>query len=172
MKLSAARAPRGRSAIDIPIAALVWLATWLTGNLLAGVVIAATGHSGSGPKPVWVSVVGAVGLWIPMLVGLVYLSRRLGVGSFAADFGFAWQPVDLVGLPVGVLSQLVLLRLVYWPLGQWWPNTFGRAKVEKSARDLSDAAHGGWLVVLVVVVVIGVGFLGEGLVHGLVATSA
>src|SRR4051794_36407024 len=122
MKLTAARAPRGRSAIDVRIATLVWLATWLTGNLLAGAILGATGHGGGGKQPVWVSVVGAVALWVPMLGGLVYLSRRLGVGSFAADYGFRWEPVDLVGLPVGVLSQLVLLRLVYWPLGQWWPD--------------------------------------------------
>ena len=155
MKLSVARAPRGRSAIDIPIAALVWLATWLTGNLLAGVILGAAGRSGGGPQPVWVSVVGAVALLLPMIGGLVYLSRRLGVGSFAADYGFSWQPADLVGLPVGVLSQLVLLRLAYWPLGQWWPHTFGRDKVEQSARDLSDAAHGGWYVLLVLIVVVG-----------------
>jgi uncharacterized protein len=167
MKLSVARAPRGRSAIDIPIAALVWLATWLSGNLLAGVILGATGHGGSGPQPVWVSVIGAVALWIPMIVGLVYLSQRLGVGSFAADYGFSWQPADLIGLPVGVLSQLVLLRLAYWPLGQWWPHTFGRDEVEQSARDLSDAAHGGWLVVLVLVVVVGAPFVEELMYRGL-----
>src|ERR1700710_2136575 len=101
MKLSAARGPRGRSAIDVTIAATVWAATWLTGNLLAGVILGLAGESGSGPHPGWVSVVGAVALWVPMVVGLVYLSQRLGVGSFAADFGFSWQPVDLIGIPVG-----------------------------------------------------------------------
>ena len=167
MKLSAARAPRGRSAIDVPLAALVWLATWLTGNLLAGVVLGALGHGGSGPQPVWVSVVGAASLWTPMLVGLVYLSQRLGVGSLAADFGLSWQPVDLIGIPIGVLSQLVLLRLAYWPLGQWWPHTFGRDKVEQSARDMSDKAHGGWLVLLVLVVVVGAPIVEELMYRGL-----
>ncbi len=167
MKLSAARAPRGKSAIDIPIAALVWLATWLIGNLIGGIILGAAGHGGSGPQPVWVSVVGALSLWVPMIVGLWYLSRRLGVGSFAADFGFSWQPIDLIGIPVGVLSQLVLLRLAYWPLGQWWPHTFGSRRVEKTARDLSNTAHGGWLVVLVLVVVVGAPFVEELMYRGL-----
>ncbi|MCU1503569.1 MAG: hypothetical protein JWM12_2923 [Ilumatobacteraceae bacterium] len=167
MKLSVARAPRGRSAIDIPIAALVWLLTWLVGNLIAGIILGAAGHGGSGPQPVWVSVVGAVVLWMPMLAGLWYLSQRLGVGSFAADYGCSWQPVDLVGLPIGVLSQLVLLRLAYWPLEQWWPQTFGREKVEQSARDLSGAAHGGWLVLLIIVVVVGAPIVEELMYRGL-----
>lgn len=166
MKLSVARAPR-RSAIDIPIAALVWLATWLIGNLVAGIILGAAGQSGSGPHPVWVNVVGAIAQWVPMLAGLYYLSRRLGAGRFAADYGFAWQPVDLIGLPIGVLSQLVLLRLAYWPLGQWWPHTFGRDQVEEKARELADTAHGGWLVVLIVVVVVGAPIVEELMYRGL-----
>ena len=71
------------------------------------------------------------------------------------------------GIPVGVLSQLVLLRLAYWPLGQWWPSTFGSTKVEKSARELSDTAHGGWLILLIVVVVVGAPVIEELMYRGL-----
>ena len=56
----------------------------------------------------------------------------MGTGSIAADFGLRFQPIDLIGIPLGVLCQLVLLRLLYWPLEQWWPHTFGREHVERA----------------------------------------
>jgi membrane protease YdiL (CAAX protease family) len=159
--------PRHRESIDIATAAGIWLTTWLAGNLIGGAVLGAAGESGSGPHPLWVSVVGAASLWTPMLAGLWYLSRKLGTGSFAVDYGFDFRLVDLIGIPVGVLSQLVLLRLAYWPLEQWWPHTFGRVKVEKTARELYDTAHGGWFVVLVLVVVIGAPLVEELMYRGL-----
>src|SRR3954469_10480179 len=111
-----ARPARGTGGIDIRTAALTWLLTWLVGNLLGSLVITIAGEGGSGPHPLWVSVVSAVALWGPMLVGLWYLSARVGSGNPAHDFGLRFHPIDLIGVPLGVLCQLVLVRLVYWPL--------------------------------------------------------
>ncbi len=162
-----ARTARGIGGVDIRTASLVWLLTWLVGNLLGSLVLGATGHGGGGAQPLWVSVAGAVSLWLPMLAGLWYLSDRVGSGSVTTDFNLRFQPIDLVGIPLGVLCQLVLLRLLYWPLEQWWPSTFGRDRVEQSARDLADAAHGGWYVILVLVVVVGAPIVEELMYRGL-----
>ncbi|MFT3853035.1 MAG: CPBP family intramembrane metalloprotease [Ilumatobacteraceae bacterium] len=162
-----ARPGRGNEGIDIRTASLVWLLTWLVGNLLGSLIVTVGGGGGGDSAPLWVNVVGAVCLWVPMLAGLWYLSDRLGSGNIARDLNLRFQPIDLVGIAVGVLSQLVLLRLLYWPLEQWWPNTFGRDRVEQSARDLSDAAHGGWYVLLVFVVVIGAPIVEELMYRGL-----
>lgn len=159
----------GRPSIGITAgtAAAVWLVTWLFGNLIGGAVLAAVGHSGGGSQPVWVNVIGAASLWVPMIVGLWFVSRRDGTGSFAVDFGLRVAPIDLLGIPIGMLSQLVLLRLAYWPLERWWPSTFGREQVERTARELSNTARGGWLAVLVVVVVVGAPLLEELMYRGL-----
>ena len=162
-----ARPARGSSGVDIGTASMVWLLTWLVGNLLGSLVIGIAGGDGDGTRPLWVNVVAAVSLWVPMLVGLWYLSDRVGTGSIVRDYNLRFQPIDLIGIPLGVLSQLVLLRLLYWPLEQWWPNTFGREHVERSARDLSDAAHGGWYVVLVLIVVVGAPIVEELMYRGL-----
>jgi len=162
-----ARPARGSGQIDIRLACLTWLLTWLVGNLVGSLVLGITGHGGGGVQPLWVSVVGAVCLWVPMLVGLWYLSDRVGSGSIVADYGLRFEPIDVIGIPIGVLSQLVLLRLLYWPLEQWWPHTFGRERVEQSARDLSDAAHGVWFVVLVLIVVVGAPIVEELMYRGL-----
>lgn len=155
-------------AITIRIAALAWLAAWVGGNLIAAAVVSATGERGGEvDTPVWVTLLGSLALWVPMVIVLVEVSRRYGSGRLDADFGMRFAPIDLVGLPVGLLSQLVLLRLVYWPLESWWPDTFSTPRLERSARTLYDSAEGGWLVVLVLIVVVGAPLIEELLYRGL-----
>jgi membrane protease YdiL (CAAX protease family) len=124
----------------------------------------------------------AVGLWAPMLVGMwlvadrsgrrTPLPRRFGINDFADEYGLRFKVVDLLGIPIGVLSQLVLLRAVYWPLESAWPDTFSRSRVERNARDLYDQAHGAWLVGLLVIVVIGAPIVEELMYRGLLQGSA
>ncbi|NQV97437.1 MAG: CPBP family intramembrane metalloprotease, partial [Acidimicrobiaceae bacterium] len=123
-----------------------------------------------GNEPKWFLGVSAVALWVPFVVGLLVVSRRLGSGNFSQDFFLRFRRIDLVGIPIGVLSQLVLVGLVMWPFRVAFPETFAPEKVEKRARDLFDNAHGPWLFVLIVVVVLGAPFVEElvyrGFIHG------
>jgi membrane protease YdiL (CAAX protease family) len=159
--------------IGVSQAVAVWLMAWLLGNLVGAAVIAGAGYGSSSNAPVWVTMVAAISLWTPMLVGLWALSKRFGRGRFVEDYGLRFKVVDLVGVPIGVLAQLVVVRSVYWPLERGWPQTFSRSRVERNARDLYDQAHGGWLLVLVAIVVVGAPFVEElvyrGLLQGAVA---
>jgi uncharacterized protein len=176
-KVSPTRVDPDQARIGVTQAFAVWVITWLVGNVVGASVISAAGYSSQSDAPVWVTVVLAVGLWAPMLVGMWVLSDRLGrpqtVRStlgwrhFADEYGLRFKLVDLVGVPVGVLAQLVVVRLVYWPLERGWPDTFSRSRVERNARDLYDQAHGGWLVALVAIVVIGAPFVEELMYRGL-----
>ncbi len=158
----------GEPAITIRIAALAWLAAWVGGNVVASFVVAATGKTaGEVDTPVWVTLVGSLALWAPMVLVLVEVGRRYGTGSVAEDYRLRFAPVDLIGLPVGFLSQLVLLKLVYWPLEAIWPSTFSTPRMEENARTLYDSAQGGWLVVLVLIVVVGAPLVEELLYRGL-----
>jgi uncharacterized protein len=89
------------------------------------------------------------------------------VRSIVREYGLSLQPIDLLGIPIGALTQLVLLRLLYWPLESWWPETFSSPKVEESARTLYESAHGLWLVGLVLLVVVGAPLVEELLYRGL-----
>jgi membrane protease YdiL (CAAX protease family) len=71
-----------------------------------------------------------------------------------------------------VLSQLVLLRALYWPLQRAWPDTFGNRELERNARELYDRAHGGWIAVLVFVVVVGAPLVEELVYRGLLQGAA
>lgn len=167
-RVSAVRLGVDETRITFGLAAVAWLGCWFAGNLLGSMVVAATGRdAGATDTPVWVTLVAALALWIPMLIGLREVSHRFGLGSFARDYGLAFRPIDLIGIAIGALTQLVLVPLVYWPLQSWFPHTFNVADREENARTLYDSANGAWLVVLVVIVVVGAPLVEEMLYRGL-----
>ncbi len=162
------RSTDGPPGITVGIAIVAWLLAWLVGNLLGAIIISATGRTaGLSSTPIWVTVIGAVGLWVPMVVVLREVSRRFGSASFVADFSVRFRPIDAVGVLIGVVSQLALLRLVYWPLEAIWSTTFSSDRLERSARTLTDSAHGVWIAALVVIVVIGAPLVEELMYRGL-----
>jgi uncharacterized protein len=166
-QVSPTRVDPHQARITVGQAFLVWAAGWIVGNLLGAAVVAGTGYSSTTEAPVWVSMVLAAALWGPMLIGLWLLSDRLDARPFIDEYGLRFKLVDLIGIPVGVLSQLVVVRLIYWPLERGWPDTFSRSRVERNARDLYDQAHGGWLLGLVLIVVIGAPIVEELVYRGL-----
>ena len=105
-------------------------------------------------------------------MALVLVSRRFATGRPFGDYRLSFRRVDLVGVPIGVLSQLVLLRLVYWPLQTWWPNTFSDKRLDQNAKELYDTAKGIWVVILVLVIVVGAPFVEELVYRGLLMGAA
>lgn len=108
-----------------------------------------------GRQPDWFLLAGALSLWVPQLVLLFLFTRRAGTGLFRDDLSFRFRMVDLWGVPIGVLSQVLLVGLVTWPFRTWFPDTFNVDNVEDRARSLYDSAQGPWLVVLALIVVLG-----------------
>lgn len=163
----------GHPRFSIGVAAGTWFVTLLVGYALTLVAFAATGLAGevASELPPWATVVSVSALWIPELIGLRMVSRRYGTGSMRDDYGLRFRFSDLLGVPLGVLCQLVLLELVYWPLRSLFPDTFGKQFVEEPARNLFDRASGGWLVAVIVVVCVGAPVVEELLYRGLILRS-
>lgn len=162
------------AALTIGIALLAWMAGWVTGNLVASAVLGLAGnaHQAAVDRPVWLNASMAVALWVPQLAALVVVSRAFASGHPARDFSFRFAPRDLLGIPIGVVSQLALLPLIYWPLQKAWPDTFADKQLEQNARDLYDRAHGGWVVALIMMVVIGAPVVEELVYRGLLQGAA
>lgn len=153
---------------------VVWVGALIASVVLFQLVLAASGHTGEGTAdlPFWLyPTASMVVLWVPTVAGLVWVSRRHLTGRLLGDFGFRFRALDLLGVPIGVACQLGILRLLYWPLEQWFPHTFSNAEVEKAARELSDRAVGGWRAVLVIAVVVGAPLVEEFLYRGLILGS-
>jgi len=74
-------------------------------------------------------------------------------------------------VPIGVLSQVLLVGLVTWPFREWFPDTFDPSKVEDRARSLYDSARGPWLFVLGFIVVLGAPVVEELVYRGFLQTG-
>lgn len=154
-------------------AAVLWVAAYVAALPLQSAVVAALGQSGNDPDtwPTSTTAAAVLCLWIPFLVGLVVLSRRRGGSSIRDDYRLRFRAVDLVGVPVGLAAQLVVIPLLYWPLSQWFPGAFDSEKVDERATQLWDRAHGGWVVVLVLVVAVGAPLVEELVYRGVIQQS-
>jgi uncharacterized protein len=161
-----------RASIDVPVAMLTWVAAWLAGQLLFQLVVVASGDDGDVDLlPIPTLGLAVVATWVAYLVGLWWASTRHGTGDPRADYAVTADVSDLVGVPIGVLAQLVLVPLVYLPLRAVWPDTFSESALEETARDLVDRASGVSVVVLVLMVVVGAPIVEELVYRGLLQGS-
>ena len=154
----------------VGVAVFAWLLAYVAALPLQGILISITGHGGekSDSWPISLTVLSVLCLWMPFVVALVVVSRRWGQDQFSRDFKVHLRWVDLAGLPIGIASQLLLVPLIYWPLQRIWPDAFSSDEIEQRARELWDKAHGGWIVVLVVVVALGAPVIEELVYRGLI----
>ena len=154
----------------VGVAVFAWLLAYVAALPLQGILISITGHGGekSDSWPISLTVLSVLCLWIPFVVALVVVSRRWGQDQFSRDFKVHLRWVDLAGLPIGIASQLLLVPLIYRPLERIWPDAFSSDEIEQRARELWDKAHGGWIVVLVVVVALGAPIIEELVYRGLI----
>ena len=149
-----------------------WTLAWVTGSIMvAALLIAVMGADSGGDLTIPQLLVVALGTWIVLLIALVIASRRFGTGVFVADYAARFRPIDLVGVPVGVLTQLALIPLLYVPLRALWSDTFSSEKLEERAQDLADRATGFSIVLLVLVVVVGAPIVEELVYRGLLQRS-
>ena len=154
----------------VGVAAFAWLLAYVAALPLQGVLISLTGHGGekSDTWPISMTVLSIFCLWIPFVAMLMIVSRRWGQGHVQDDYKIRTRWIDVAGLPLGVASQLLLVPAVYWPLQRIWPEAFSSDEIEQRARDLWDKAHGGWIVVLVLVVALGAPIIEELVYRGLI----
>ncbi|MSO59436.1 MAG: CPBP family intramembrane metalloprotease [Ilumatobacteraceae bacterium] len=152
-------------------AVVVWGASYIVSNILALLLFSISGLSKGEPTPIWLVAATSLALWVPIVAGVQFLGNRFGLGNIRHDFGiiFSWR--DAWGVPAGVASQLLLVTAVTWPFTQWFPDQFSSDKIEQRARDLIDVAHGGWIIVLALIVIIGAPFVEELTYRGLLQGS-
>jgi membrane protease YdiL (CAAX protease family) len=147
----------------MPDAAICFAAGLFGGQLAVSIAIGAGGAVDS----LWVTGAGLIGLWVGLLVSMVIVTRMKGSGSLATDFGLRFERGhDLVGIPIGIGFQLLVVPLLYVPLTRVVTDL--SHKLEAPARQLSDqATHGTGLAVLAVLVVAGAPVVEELFYRGL-----
>jgi uncharacterized protein len=133
------------------IALGAWVASFLLASIGGGIILALTGYADAkqGDYPLWLVAVLQVPLWIGLGGSTWVVSRRWGTSDLVRDYGLDWEPVDLLGIPIGILTQLVFVPVLYRLL--WFINT---DDLSKPAENLTDKARGGLGAVLLVVLVV------------------
>lgn len=168
---SAIRPSESPSPIDATTALIAFGAAWLAAQILSLIVLGIFGESGGTETPIGVLALALFAAWFAYLAGMWTASDRAGTADPINDFGIRFVPLDVVGLGIGVLTQLVVIRLVYLPLESIWPNTFTDDELQRNAEGLVDRAGGLTTVLLFVLVVFGAPLVEELFYRGLLQRS-
>lgn len=165
--------PGVRAAPDEPsfhpgIALAAWAAAFVFSTVGGQVLLVALGYSGTDPDtwPIWLVAVLQIPLWLGLIGAVVVVSRRWGTGSLRRDYGLRFLPIDVIGIPIGVLVQLVFVPVLY----QLLP-FIDRDEAGEAAEKLTDRATGWGVVLLIVLVVVGAPIVEELFFRGLVLRS-
>lgn len=169
-------APIQRGGFSVGVILLAWLGSYFLAIVLTSAVqiLAGSGDLTGDTAPTWKFALAASAIWVPNLVMLAIVSQRRGTGNFIRDFSFRFKNRDLLGIPIGIASQLLLVGVVTWPFRELFPSAFSSDNIDKRATNLVGEAHGYWLILLAVVVAVGApvieelvfrGFIQGGLQH-------
>jgi membrane protease YdiL (CAAX protease family) len=164
--------PRART-IGLASAFGGYAAAWVVGQMLFVAAIAiAEGMNlvdlvDDDPVPIPLLFVGTTLSWSVYIATLVALSHREGTADLVTDYTARFDWRDLVGLPIGAATQLVLLPALYWPLQELWPGTFNEDELAENAKDLVDRANGIGVALLILMVVVGAPVVEELVYRGL-----
>lgn len=146
-------------------------ATLIAAWVLSLVALTVFGEDGGSDTPIGAIAAVLIVSWFAYVAGMWIVSDRSGSADPVDDFGIRFVPVDLIGLGIGVLAQLVLVRLVYVPLEGLWPATFTDEALKRNAEGLVDRAGGVGMVALFVLVVLGAPIFEELFYRGLLQRS-
>ena len=145
------------------------VAGFAVGNVLVFVVVGVwVGVSGETELTFGAIAMAQVALWTGLLGAPLRAARRKGSGSLATDFGLVVRLKDaVVGVPVGVVSQLLLVPLVYLPFRE----LIDVEDLDQPAKELAEKAHGIGFLMLAIVLVIGAPVVEELFFRGLLLRS-
>jgi len=125
--------------------------------------------SGTSSLTLGLFVCSLLGNWLGLGGSVVLASRRKGSRSLSADFGLSIESRDVLpGVAAGVLSQLVLVPLLYLPIQYLLPDV----DVSEKAKEVTDLARGGGIAVVATFIVLGAPFVEELFFRGLLQRSA
>lgn len=139
----------------------------LTGLLLGNLLYTVAGGDPSAPTTtVAIHLASVTGLWIGFVGGPIVATRFWGSHSLRVDFGLAVHVGDVpVGVIAGVVTQLVFVPLVSWPVERLWS-----IDVDEPTRQLLDTTLGS-RVVLYLVIIVGAPIAEELFFRGLLLRS-
>lgn len=145
-----------------------WVSAFIFGNLVSSIVYVVLEPDASAVSVVRTSTLAASAFCMWAVFGVV-AQRFCAANNTTLRDGFHLSITKrdwLIGIPVGLASQFILVNVVTWPFAQLFPDAFSFDEVSRRATELTDQAQGLWIVVLVLVVVVGAPIAEEILYRG------
>jgi len=138
---------------------------YLSSAVVGVVVLGVLGYTRQSQVPLWLEYVLEIPLWTFFIGVPIVVTRQKG-GGVVHDLGLRMRAVDVpIGIGAGLVGQLVLIPLVYWPLFKLLGHS---ENVSQAARQLTDKVHGpADGIVLVLLVAVGAPFAEELFFRGL-----
>jgi len=149
---------------------LFWLIAFVVANFASLLVLVLTGNGDSSSSDISTLEVAlsATAMWGVYLFATTQF-LQVKWKNFRSIIGVTLLRRDVViGIPLGVMSQLILVNAVNWPLARLFPDAFSFDEVSKRASDLVDVARGGWVFLLALVVIVGAPIVEEIVYRGVV----
>ena len=160
--------------VDPAVAIVAWLVAFFVGQTLSTILLMAAGIDDAETASIPTLFAAILAAWVAYLAGAWWASQRSGTGSMIHDYAIRARAIDLVGIPVGVGAQLVLVPLLYDVLVRLAPDTFTEDRLTENAESLIGRAEGVGVVLLVVMVCVGAPLVEEimyrGMLQGALAT--
>lgn len=146
-----------------------WLIAYSSAAVLGALILTVSGHADT-PRddlPMVAVALTYPPLWIGF-IGVPWIVSRLKGNGLVRDFRLRFRPSDLVGVPIGVITQFPIVPLVSWPFLELAGRTF--EDLGESAVKLTEKAGESPLgvVLLIAIVVIGAPIAEEIFFRGLV----
>lgn len=161
------QSPNWREALS---SVALWLMVYVGASFASLFVLVATGQSAADAVPMWALAMNVGAMWAVYLLVMPRL-MPFQEGRLRDSFGSWFTRRDLVvGVPLGVGSQLILMNLVNWPLSKLFPDQFSPEQISQRAEEIADTAPGWWALVLVAVVVVGAPIVEEIVYRGCLQT--
>ena len=160
------------AAVPLGRALAVWVIAWSFGGVVLGQVVLSLAGTPAGERVGTVTLaVLAASSWACFGAGIIWLSRSASLPA-GVLIGWGFRPADLLGIPAGIVAQVIGIPLLYLPLRAAWPDTFAPERLEETATELVDAAAGWRIVLLVLVVVVGAPIVEEVVYRGVLQRAA
>jgi uncharacterized protein len=146
---------------------LVALSIAVIGSLLL-VVVLGYSDTKSDDYPLWLIAIAQVPLWLALTGVTIFVSREWGTGQFRDDYGLRFRRIDIIGVPIGIVLQVVFVPALYWALRP----VLDSKKLEESAKAITEKGRSSvGVLLLVLLLVVGAPLVEELFFRGMVMRS-
>ena len=162
---------KGINALSVAVVGFLVGYLFATIYVLVELTVTAAPATATASNSLGALIANLLGLWTGLLAAVIYASRKRGTGSLKTDFGLHRIVLQdlVIGVPVGVLGQIVVIPVLYYPFEHMVPNL--SEKLSQPAQAITGLGHGLGIWLLALFLAVGAPIVEELYFRGLLLGS-